>query len=240
MSTLIMVRHGQASFGASDYDKLSEKGIAQSVALGEHWVRRGRRLDAACSGAQERQVHTLRSVRDVYRQQGRAFPGPRVLDAFNEYDADGIMRRFLPALLEREAGVREGMAQINRDGVASPAGKQAFQKVFQIVMDRWLRGEGDVEGVESWQMFRERVLGGIRTIVDGYPSGKTVAVFTSGGPVSAVLQHALQIPDRAAPELGWIIKNGSLTEFRYSGDRFTLTGFNLVPHYDHDDMITYR
>jgi len=240
MSKLIMVRHGQASFGAGNYDKLSDKGIAQSVALGEHWARRGRQLDAVFSGGLERQVHTLRAVRDVYQRQGRAFPEARVLEAFNEYDSDGIMRHFLPALLEREPEVREGMERINREGVASPAGKKAFQKVFQIVMDRWFRGEGETEGVESWQGFRDRVLGGIRTVLDAFPSGRTVAVFTSGGPVSAVMQHALKIPDREALDLGWIIKNGSLTEFRYSGDRFTLTGFNLVPHYEHEDMITYR
>jgi len=107
-------------------------------------------------------------------------------------------------------------------------------------MDRWLRGDGDVEGVESWTRFRERVLGGVRDLVEAYPSGKTVAVFTSGGPVCAVMQHALRIPDRQALDLGWVIKNGSLTEFRYSGDRFSLTGFNLVPHLNGDDMITYR
>ncbi len=240
MSTLIMVRHGQASFGAADYDKLSPLGIDQSVALGEFWARRGQRLDAVFSGKQERQVHTLERVRDAYARQGLDFPEPGVLDAFNEYDADGIMHRWLPRLLEQEPAVQEGMKIVSRGGIGSPAGRKAFQQVFEIVMDRWLRGEGEDAGVESWQGFRDRVLGGVRHIVGACPSGKTVAVFTSGGPVSAVMQHALGTPDRVALDLGWIIKNGSLTEFRYSGDRFTLAGFNATPHFTRDDLISYR
>jgi broad specificity phosphatase PhoE len=36
MGTLYLVRHGQASFGADDYDQLSELGRRQSVRLGEY------------------------------------------------------------------------------------------------------------------------------------------------------------------------------------------------------------
>jgi len=240
MSTLIMVRHGQASFGAADYDKLSRLGMEQSTVLGEFWARHGLRLDAVFSGEQERQVHTLRLVEDAYRQHGLAFPPPRVLSAFNEYDADGIMRRLLPRILEQDPAVREGMDLFSREGPGSPAGKQAFQRVFEIVMDRWLSGEGMAVGVESWEGFRARVLEGVRLIVQAHASGKTVAVFTSGGPISAVMQHALRTPDRVALDLGWVIKNGSLTEFRFSGDRFTLAGFNGIPQFATDDMVTYR
>ena len=33
-----MVRHGQASFGQENYDRLSDKGILQMRALGEYWA----------------------------------------------------------------------------------------------------------------------------------------------------------------------------------------------------------
>jgi len=240
MSTLIMVRHGQASFGAADYDNLSLLGIEQSKALGTFWAGRGLRLDEVFSGEQQRQVHTLRLVQEAYGKRGLGFPEPRVLEAFNEYDADAIIHRFLPRLLETEPAVREGMERFTREGPRSPEGKRAFQGVFETVMDRWLGGDGDAVGVESWHGFRGRVLGGLRAVVEATPSGKTVAVFTSGGPISAVLQHALGTPDRVALDLGWIIKNGSLTEFRFSGDRFTLVGFNATPQYDSEEMITYR
>jgi len=240
VSTLILVRHGQASFGASNYDKLSEKGIAQSMALAEYWVRNGLALDAAFSGAQERQNRTMEIVRELCLQEGLPFPEPEIRPAFNEYDADGIMRLFIPRLLDEHPELAELIDRISLQGYGSTEGRKAFQEAFGIVMGHWLT-EGDaLEGVETWDHFRTRVVKGIEAIRAEYGTGKAVAVFTSGGPVAAVLQYALQISDRLALDLGWVIKNGSLTEFRFTGDRFTLFGFNMTPHYLDESLITYR
>jgi len=240
MSTLIMVRHGQASFGASDYDKLSDMGVAQSVKLGEYWVRQGVVLDGTFSGAQIRQQDTLKAVSDVYRSQDLPFPEFGMTQAFNEYDGDSIMKSIFPQVVAQEPRLQGMLDQVSGSGANTPEGRKAFQEIFQVVMNRWLRGDLDVEGVESWEQFRGRVIQGVKRIVEENPSGKTVAIFTSGGPISAVLQHALEMPDRVALDMGWVIKNASLTEFRYSGDRFTLTGFNLTPHFEEDAFITYR
>lgn len=240
MSTLIMVRHGQARFGSSNYDRLSEMGVSQSDALGNHWVRRGQKLDAVFSGAQKRQTGTLDTVQEAYRKAGLTFPDPEVWEAFNEYDANGIMTRFLPGILEENPGLKESVEIISEKGYGSPEGRKAFQEAFALVMDCWLQGGADVEGIETWEHFKARVVSGIERIRKQYPSGKTVAVFTSGGPVSAILQYALMMPDRVALDLGWIIKNGSLTEFKYKGGRFTLSGFNMTPHFQDDSLVTFR
>jgi len=240
MSTLIMIRHGQASFGSSNYDKLSHKGVEQSSVLGSYWVHQRQGLDAVFSGVQERQVHTMNAVRDVYEKADLAFPDPEIWDAFNEYDADGIMNRYLPRLMEEDPRLKRLLSRTAEKGYDSKEGRAAFQEAFSTVMERWLEEDADKDGVECWKNFKRRVLSGIRRIKEGYPSGAIVAVFTSGGPVSAVLQHVLETPDRVALDLGWIIKNGSLTEFKYKGDRFTLTGFNMTPHYNDDDLVTYR
>jgi broad specificity phosphatase PhoE len=235
-----MVRHGQASFGAKNYDKLSDKGIAQATALGEYWARTGIRLDMVFSGAQERQSHTLEIVRGICRGRGFEFPEPEVRNAFDEYDADSIMRHFVPRLLEHDPRLGELVGRLAEQGYASNEGRRAFQEAFGIVMKHWLRSEGQGDGVESWAHFRNRVLAGVERIRAEYGSGMTVAVFTSGGPVSAVMQYALQSPDRVALELAWVIKNGSLTEFKYAGDRFTLSGFNLTPHDPDSSLVTFR
>jgi phosphohistidine phosphatase SixA len=73
MSTLILVRHGQASFGASDYDRLSETGVRQSELPGIYWAGRGPSFDAAYSGAQQRQQQTQQIVRQAYQRAGRAY-----------------------------------------------------------------------------------------------------------------------------------------------------------------------
>ena len=58
MGTLYLVRHGQASFGAADYDRLSALGHRQAVRLGEHWKERGMRFDAVITGTLRRHGQT--------------------------------------------------------------------------------------------------------------------------------------------------------------------------------------
>ncbi len=240
MSTLLMVRHGQASFGAIDYDKLSEMGVTQSGLLGEYWLKRGQKFDALVTGAQKRQRDTLRLLREIYEKAGREVPEPVVNEAFNEYDASGMLANFLPILLRERPDLEETVERAMNTEGDSTVRRKAFQDILTIVMNRWIAGEIDPASVESWDRFTHRVLRGVEEIVAAYPSGKTVAVFTSGGPISAVMQYALETSDRIALSLGWVVKNASINEFKYRGSRFSLTGFNMTPHFDEDTYETYR
>jgi broad specificity phosphatase PhoE len=235
-----MVRHGQASFGEVDYDKLSEMGVTQSVLLGEYWLRRGQRFDALFTGAQKRQIDTLLALREVYQKAGRDLPEPVVNEAFNEYDASGMLANFLPILLEEKPDLEETVNRaLNTEGDTTIR-RKAFQDILTIVMNRWIAGEIDQKSVESWERFTRRVTRGVEEIVAAYPAGKTVAVFTSGGPISAVMQHTLETSDRIALALGWVVKNASINEFKYTGDLFSMTGFNMTPHFEEDIYETYR
>jgi len=240
MSTLFMIRHGQASFGESDYDKLSELGITQSFFLGEHWVQRGLKLDAALSGLQRRQEHTMEIVGEVYKVAGMEFPEFEMDEGFNEYDAKAIMTRFFPKLLKENKRLQEILASESKGQLNSAEGRKSFQEVFEIVMNSWIKGEAEVDGVESWMSFKDRVVTAIGKIMDKYPDGKNVAVFTSGGAISAALQFALEVSDNKALDLGWVLKNASITEFKYKSDKFTLAGFNMTPHFYEDSLVTYR
>ena len=40
-NAIVLVRHGQASFGADDYDRLSALGTEQARLLGQWWARLG-------------------------------------------------------------------------------------------------------------------------------------------------------------------------------------------------------
>jgi broad specificity phosphatase PhoE len=240
MSTLLMVRHGQASFGEIDYDRLSDMGVAQSVLLGEYWLRRGQSFDALFTGAQKRQIDTLTALRGVYRKAGRDLPEPVVNEAFNEYDASGMLANFLPILLDEKPDLVETVnAALNTEGDTTIR-RKAFQDILAIVMNRWIAGEIDPKSVESWARFTRRVVQGVEEIMAAFPAGKTVAVFTSGGPISAVMQYALETSDRIALSLGWAVKNASINEFKYTGDLFSLTGFNMTPHFDEEMYVTYR
>lgn len=234
------MRHGQASFGTSNYDKLSEIGIVQSQALGRFWVERTQQVDAVFSGVQQRQKHTLELVRDSYTRAGLHFPEPTVLDAFNEYDAEALMTQLYPRLLADDHRLQQLAEQMPNLGDASPEGRKAFQKSFEIVLHAWIEGVYEIETMESWKGFRARVVRGLRKITSQYPGSKNVAVFTSGGAISATLGYALDISNHKAMGLQWVIKNSSLTEFIFSGERFTLSGFNHIPHLGDDSLVTYR
>jgi broad specificity phosphatase PhoE len=240
MSTLLMVRHGQASFGEIDYDRLSEMGVTQSSLLGDYWVRRGQRFDALFTGAQKRQKDTLGVLREAYRNAGLGLPETVVNEAFNEYDAAGMLAHFLPVLLRQEPGLEASVLRAMNTEGDTTVRRKAFQEILTVVMDRWIAGEIDPKSVESWERFTQRVIRGVEEIVRAYPSGRTIAVFTSGGPISAVMQHALETSDRIALALGWAVKNASITEFKYTGKRFTMTGFNMTPHFEEDTYVTYR
>ncbi|RZA28714.1 MAG: hypothetical protein EOP02_06620 [Proteobacteria bacterium] len=58
MGTLYLMRHGQASLGAADYDQLSELGHRQDVRLSEHWREPGMRFDALVTGTLRRHGQT--------------------------------------------------------------------------------------------------------------------------------------------------------------------------------------
>ncbi len=240
MSTLILVRHGQACFGTHDYDRLSETGVRQAELLGIHWAGRALAFDAVYSGEQQRQQQTQRIVGQAYQRAGHPFPDQGIDEAFNEYDAAGIMGQLYPRLLQQDARLREILERTPQLGDASAEGRKAFQRSFEIVLDCWVEGGSEIEGMESWHGFRERVIAGLQRIRSRYPSGKRVAVFTSGGAISTLLGYALDISDRKALAQQWVIKNASLTEFIYSGDKLTLTGFNLTPHFVDDSLVTYR
>ena len=62
MGTLYLVRHGQASFGADDYDVLSPRGHQQAVRLGEYWRARGMAFDAVMTGTLRRHTETLDGI----------------------------------------------------------------------------------------------------------------------------------------------------------------------------------
>ncbi|NBT74061.1 MAG: histidine phosphatase family protein, partial [Betaproteobacteria bacterium] len=62
MGTLYLVRHGQASFGAQNYDQLSERGRQQSVQLGNYWRQRGLTFDAILTGTLQRHLQTWQGI----------------------------------------------------------------------------------------------------------------------------------------------------------------------------------
>ncbi|MFO8057231.1 MAG: histidine phosphatase family protein [bacterium] len=236
-----MIRHGQASFGASNYDELSKLGELQMRVLGEYWKRWRAPFHAVYTGSLQRQKDSSRCLLEAYTNGGEEVPEPVELPELDEYDTQSLLTDALPgAIMEREelaSLVRELNITSAEDLVND---RKAFQRLFSAVMDLWVRGELESDDAESWNGFVDRVKQGIEKITSEEQNGRNVAVITSGGPISVAVQQAMSCPDKVALELGWVIWNSSLTEFRYSGDKFSLAVFNSTPHLVEDELYSYR
>ncbi|HYW66059.1 MAG TPA: histidine phosphatase family protein, partial [Candidatus Dormibacteraeota bacterium] len=163
MSHIILVRHGQASFLGPDYDKLCANGEAQAGLLGEYWSRRGVVFGSVYSGPCLRQRETAGIVAEAYRSAGLAFPDTVVMNEFDEYQAEAVLRECLPQLLRVNAEIKELHRAYENSSESADSGerRRTFQKLFEAVISRWVAGEIIAPGIESWHEFCLRVERGL-------------------------------------------------------------------------------
>lgn len=239
MSRLFLVRHGQASFLERNYDKLSATGERQARLLGEYWSHRRVTLPHVYSGPRSRQIETARIVGEIYKDAGLSWPEIQIRQEFDEYDGEWVMESSLPTLAESNPQVRElQQAFLN---AASPGEKhKTFQRMFEVVIGKWVGGEIQVENAESWPEFCARVQRGLSLVCSANGGGEDVAIFSSGGPIGVSMQRALDLSAENTLKVAWMARNCSITEFLFSGERFTLSSFNALPHLDDPSLLTYR
>jgi broad specificity phosphatase PhoE len=239
MGTLFLVRHAQASFLEQDYDKLSRLGEAQAVLLGEYWARRNVLFDRACVGPRVRHKETANLVKNSYGQAGVGFPEPSVWPEFDEYQAETVLTRSLPELIENDERIRKLHAAFQASSESANR-RASFQKLFEAVIGKWVSGAICLQGVETWLEFCSRVNSGLAKVLGSGGRGERVAVFTSGGPIAVAMQLALRLSSESTLGVSWMSRNSSWGEFLYSEQRFTLSSFNVHGHIDDPAMLSYR
>jgi len=215
VSELLIIRHGQASFGADDYDQLSQLGHRQSAMIGATLRDLGWMPDRLVTGTLSRQKQTLASMGFDAAPEEHA--------GFNEYD-------FHDLLAVKFSG--EVPDQVRHDR------KAHFRTLRQVIYE-WQ--DGGLKGArESWVTFAARVKAARDFACD--TKAKRVLVVSSGGPIGQLVAGALQAPVKQMVALNLQVKNTSITRFFWSGDRFTLNEFNATPHFANQDdaaMMTY-
>jgi broad specificity phosphatase PhoE len=150
-----------------------------------------------------------------------------------------LSKRLIPALTGRDPDFARLQREFFECAIDS-ARDRAFQQMFEAVMRHWQSSDDVTPDYESWPAFRQRVAGVLQQIQQSArPSTRTV-VFTSGGVIGCLLQHALGVSDSMMRELCWRVRNASLTDFLFTPERFTLDAFNLVPHLNTPELLTYR
>ena len=230
MSAVYLVRHGQASFGAADYDQLSALGEQQARVLGQVLATQSASISRVASGGMRRHRQTAQAA---LAAMGR--PGEWQEDAgWNEFDHVALVQALHPDPVAT-AGLRETL-------MAAPDPKRAFQAVFEQAMARWVSGEYDADYPETWAAFRARCSQALERLLDGLPRGDDALVFTSGGPIATLAQGLLQSPDDAGVRLSWGLVNCGVTKLVRGGDGIRLSTLNGHAHFEgpHAALITYR
>ena len=232
MTTLHLIRHGQASAGAANYDVLSPRGREQARHLGTWWRARGFALDAAFTGTLERQRHTA----DIALEAAGIAPPRRVHAGLDEYDHRAVDLHVGDRL--RGAGPGEGAPADGASGPdagapagAAPVDPEAMTYAdYATVMRAW-RDAGDLPGgVEPWHDFAARGWDAMRELQAELPPGARVGYFTSGGVISTVLAAVLELDFEHAIDAIWRIRNASVTTLDFDGESPRLVEFNVVSH----------
>ncbi len=231
-----MIRHGQASFGQQNYDRLSQKGILQMRALAEYLSEISFQIDALYSGPLERQKSSALEVIDHHRKLGREIPDMVVVKGLTEFDYRSVLASQVPDMLKEDPSLNNDLPRIFKE-------VSSFKRVFVGAVIRWVSGRYGKPGIETWKSFSANTCNALTEIASAHGNDENILVFTSGGCVAAALQQSLDLSGEHAVGLNWQLVNASITKFTVRNKRLTLAGYNAIAHLElkkEKDLITYR
>ncbi|APX90780.1 hypothetical protein BV394_14535 [Brevirhabdus pacifica] len=230
MAELLAIRHAQASFGAADYDVLSERGHRQSVALGRALLAAGLRPDLVVIGAQRRHRETYQGIAEAMGLDPAAYT---VDPGLNEFDFKGLL-----AARFRDGPAPEGA------GMTPDGDRRAHFRTLRDTVLAWQRDE-IADPPETWSAFCGRVAAArdamIAALAGAGRSGRLLAV-SSGGALGRLVASSLDAPAEQMIRLQLQMKNCAMSRLIVGREGLYLHSFNETPHIDAasaDDLLTY-
>jgi broad specificity phosphatase PhoE len=212
MPVVLLVRHGQASFGADDYDVLSDLGREQSTVVGAELVRRQLRSPAVVTGTLRRQQDTA----------SLALPGVAadVDGRLDEYDHLGLLERY-PA----------------PDADGSDLSSRGVQPLLDHALGAWVEDLGG-----TWPAFSSGAVAAVRELAGSLPAGRDAVVFTSGGVIAAVTSALLGLGASGVVALNRVTANGAITKLVSGRGGLSVVSFNDHAHFEGSarGLLTYR
>ncbi len=222
MSQVLLVRHGQASWGSDDYDVLSPLGEEQSSVLGQALAGRGIEPDLVVRGSMRRHRQTTE-----HALEGAGWSPAEVVEdpGWNEFDHVQVF-----AMHPSAYGEGEEMSRAQ------------FQAWFHEAMLRWAGGEYDADYDESFSAFGDRVDAALRRTVERLGPNGTAVVFTSGGTISWLVTSLLGGTPDIWAQLNPVTVNSSVSKVVVGRRGATLISFNDHSHLEgaREGFITYR
>lgn len=207
MGEIYFVRHGQASYGTSNYDRLSPLGHQQAEWLGAHLAESVGGFDQLVSGSLKRHRETLDGIRKTLKGDA-----PLMDDRLNEMSYFALETAYQKA-----------------SGDSPPTTPEEGARTFAKVMEWWAADKID-DAAESYAAFRNRVLA---ALADHAKADVRVLIVSSGGPKGIAMQHVLGLGTKETTGLILSVFNASLTRFAVTDQGLRLMQFNTTPHLDH-------
>jgi broad specificity phosphatase PhoE len=223
--SLLLVRHGQASAGTEDYDRLSERGREQCLRLGQWLAAGGQTFDAVVLGGMRRHEQSLEQVQAAYSAAGLSLPEPEVDRGLDEFDHHAVFDGFSAANPQHPS-----LAASQKGGLL------ALGTMIHAALSAW--ADDAIPGVpESWNAFGARVSEAGQRLA---ARRGHVLVLTSGGVISRLAQDALGSSTRSAVDLNLSLRNSGLCEFHARPYGLALGSWNALPHlHDRRELWTH-
>lgn len=209
MSMLYLIRHGQASAGTEDYDRLSPLGQTQAAMLGDWWAKQGFSPEVCAHGSLARQRDTARlalhPITSEYSTVEHA--------GLNEYDH---------TLVDASFGF----------GIKSDDHKTMTFDDYLGIMQRWQNNEScdAAPTTESWTDFYNRGWQSVQELHASASDKHSHVYFTSGGVIASIVSVVLNLDFIHNIDAIWRIRNSSITTLHFDGNQARLVDFNTVPH----------
>lgn len=221
MGELLLVRHGQASFGADNYDKLSAQGIQQGELLGKYFEEREIVFTHTACGDLVRHRETIDAI--AGEMHSAKPPAPYIFPGINEYKFQSLTKEFMRNNPSHELVV----ARAKDTG----GDTRAYYRLFKFILNQWTLNELNFAPEESWGEFYQRVNQAREKIELLADEGQRVLVVGSGGSISAIIGQVLGLNPEKIVDLNLQIKNTSISRFFVGKDKTSLASFNETPHF---------
>jgi broad specificity phosphatase PhoE len=230
MGVVMLVRHGQASFGAEDYDVLSSRGVRQSRKVAQTLASYGVSPTMLIHGGMRRQRETAEEMLNIAPWDVEA----QVDERWRELDHLAVMGAY-PTLSDADlAKLQAGTLDV-----------RAFHDLYTGATARWASGAYDSDYPESFVEFIRRVRDAIGHAARNAGERRTAVVVTSGGPIAAACAMLTEVgeePRRLASS--WSRFNAVMVNASVTRVVFGSTGARLLTFNEHSwldrELVTYR
>ncbi|OTG61973.1 histidine phosphatase family protein [Acinetobacter sp. ANC 3903] len=216
MTTIYLIRHGQASFGTESYDQLSPNGELQAKLLGQYFDQILKETPYVVAGSMQRHQQTAQLA------LAECFPEAEIQtdNAWNEFNHQQVFAKYEPRFNE---------PHLLKQDVAKEENPRAYlAKIFEGAIERWTGGDYHHEYDESWPHFKNRVETALQKLCNELAKTKPryAVVFTSGGVISVAAGKLLELNANRTFALNWAIANTSMTTLRLVGNEAQLLSLN--------------